>query len=151
MEYRVRAVIIDKEQILTIERVLSDRTFWVTPGGGAEKEDSNPVQALQRECLEEINAKIEVGKFIWRRNFKGYIELFYLAKIISDRVGKGNGPEYTQPDKYSGTHEPKWIKIEQLKNILFYPEKLKEMILHAYEESKNGTKWENIDWGSLPR
>ncbi len=153
MEHRVRAVIIDRTKILSIKRVLSDRTFWVVPGGGVEKEDEDFGHALRRECLEEINVEVEIGNLIWQRSFRDQIELFYLAKIIRGQVGKGCGPEYVEANQYYGTHEPEWIEIEQLKNIIFYPEPLKEVILQVYGKSnnKNNIRWEDIDWSPLSR
>ena len=64
----VKAVIIKNNQILLqIKRDLLSQ-YAVLPGGGQHKGETLP-EALRRECLEEINADVEVGDLLFVRDY----------------------------------------------------------------------------------
>ena len=151
---RVRAVIIRNNRILTIERILPDRKFWVFPGGGVEDTDKNLESALKRECREEAGIDIKVRKLIWKRNYKeSTIEYFYLCNIQKGVVQKGNGPEYSELNiVYKGTHSPKWLSLKDLGGYLLRPEILRnEIIKNADIQSGKTIDFEQADWSSLSR
>lgn len=125
---RVRAVIIENDQVLTLERNKGDDHFWCFPGGGVEDGESEK-EALKRECLEEANVMVKVGKKIYHQNFEGYGINFYLCEIISGKVGKGNGPEYQKGVDYSGTHQPVWLPIKDLGGYDLRPNELRDKII----------------------
>lgn len=155
MNGSVRAVIIDQDRILTIERFKPnpDRIFWAFPGGHVEESDKSLSDALKRECEEEIGVEVSIIKKIWQRNSDDFNEIFYLCKIKKGKVKKGNGPEYDKNNNdYQGTHEPKWLNLDQLQKFDLKPEVLRDEIIKNYKNGKNSqTDFKNADWSGLPR
>ena len=66
--HAVRAVLLTPQaEVLLIKFVAPQRQFWLTPGGGAESDES-ALQTLRRELREEIGRDdFEIGPEIWRR------------------------------------------------------------------------------------
>ena len=129
MRKSVRAIIIQNNKLLVIERKFPDDLYWVLPGGGIEKSDVDEKSAIQRECKEEAGVEIIVGKKIWNRKFKGNPEKYFLCTIIGGQVQKGNGPEYQDNNNdYYGTHKPKWLPLDKLKNYNLLPHEIKDII-----------------------
>ena len=62
MKIRVRSVIIKDNKVLLIKRTKKDSVYWVIPGGGVEKNETNK-EALMRECREELGVKIKISSF----------------------------------------------------------------------------------------
>lgn len=64
----VRALIVTPEdEILLVRVVLSDRSFWITPGGGIEGREEARA-ALERELLEETGREgWDIGPEVWTR------------------------------------------------------------------------------------
>ena len=71
--------------------------LWEFPGGKVEKGE-NDEQALKREIEEELDAEIEVEKYIGKTKFQypeKEIELiFYKAKLLSDNIKLIEHEEY---------------------------------------------------------
>lgn len=126
--HRVRAVIIQNGRVLALERNKGGDHFWCFPGGGAEEEESEQ-EALERECLEEVNVKVKVGEKIYHQDFEGYGINFYLCRIVDGTVGRGNGPEYQEENDYLGTYQPIWLPIKDLKKYDLRPNKLRDKII----------------------
>lgn len=125
----VRAVIIKDDKILVLRREFDDGdTIWTFPGGHIEKSDKDEEEALKRECIEEVNLEIEVGEMIFEQNFKGSINHFYICTIIRGEASYGNGPEYTQPETYRGSHHPEWLLLKSLDKYDLRPKTLKDII-----------------------
>lgn len=124
---RVRAVIIESDRVLVLERNRNNEHYYVFPGGGVEKGESDK-EALKREMMEETSIEIEVGKKIYTDNYLNNEIDFYLCTIVSGEVAKGSGPEYTGNDKYENTIEPKWINLTELNNIDLRPVELRDKI-----------------------
>src|SRR3989344_5893549 len=73
---RVRSVIVKEEKVLLIERVKSGKeTYYVFPGGGVERSDSNPEEALKRECREELGLEVQIEQEVCRTEFNGQVPL----------------------------------------------------------------------------
>lgn len=126
----VRAVIIKDGKILTLRRdFYNEPTIWTFPGGHIEKSDSNIQAALNRECKEEVNLEVKVGKMIYEQDHKGKINHFYLCEFQKGIAGEGNGPEYTNPENYHGTHTPQWLPINQLAEYDLRPNILRDKII----------------------
>jgi ADP-ribose pyrophosphatase YjhB (NUDIX family) len=130
---RVRAVIIKDKRILTLERYKGEEHFWTFPGGGVEDGETE-IEALTRECMEEVSVKVEVGQKIYYQDFNGHDINFYLCTITDGKVAKGDGPEYQKGTGYIGTHQPAWLPIEDLQKYDLRPSELRdEIIAKKYE------------------
>ena len=125
---RVRAVVIKNGRVLALERHKQGDHFWCFPGGKIEKDESAG-EAVKRECLEEVNVGIKVGRKIYRQEFEGRQIDFYLGKIVSGKVGRGSGPEYQQRDGPSNTYRPVWLPIKNLAKYDLRPNGLRDKIV----------------------
>ena len=130
----VRAIIIEDGKILLCKYSDDEGDFFACIGGGQDYyEDMH--SALARECKEEINCEIDIGKLVFVREafIKGneengdlkaihQIEYFFKCSIQDNQeVRPGD-----KPDLCSLGIE--WVSIEQLNEIRIYPNLFKEYI-----------------------
>lgn len=122
-----KAVIIRNEKILVLRKQDGFSSYTVLPGGGQKKGEPLP-EALKRECLEEINAPVEVGELLFVRDYIAdnhefaansehlhQVE-FYFACTLPEHYLPSAG---SQPD--SGQQEVCWAPLDQLEDIGLYP------------------------------
>lgn len=132
MQKRVRAIIIENGKLLTIKRVKEKEIYWVLPGGGIEDGESD-IEALVRECHEELGVNVEVGEFVSEDDFywKGELEkiYFYKCEILSGEVGTGEGPEFQENSHYEGSFHVQWLNISELENYDLRPENIKKLLI----------------------
>lgn len=137
MKIRVRSVIIKDNKVLLIKRTKKDSIYWVIPGGGVEKNETNK-EALMRECREELGVKIKISSLLLemlsqKPETEGQKELFYLCNIIGGVLGSGQGPEFKQNSSYVGGYNIEWRNISDLKEIDLKPEEIKDLICKKYK------------------
>ena len=117
----VRALIVSPEsRILLVKIVLSDKTFWITPGGGInDGEDAHG--ALLRELKEEIDRDTwDIGPVVWTRShtfeFEGEI-LTQHEKFHWIRCEWFHPPEQ-MPDAHENQYFGgfKWWTLAELKD-----------------------------------
>jgi ADP-ribose pyrophosphatase YjhB (NUDIX family) len=75
-----KAVIIQDGRLLTLKCIVQETIFYQLPGGG-QRNGETLVEAVKRECREEISAEVEVGDLIFVRDYIG---------------GKSHGPDWHQ-------------------------------------------------------
>ncbi len=136
MQKRVRAIIIKDNKLLTIKRTKPEGTFWVFPGGGVEKGETNE-KALIRELKEELGAEILVKNLFLEIDSEkvetfGQREYFYLCEIKGGKLGSGDGPEFQKDSPYIGKYDIEWINANDLKNIDLRPPEVKDLICKKY-------------------
>ena len=64
-----RAIVLDPEDRILLVRFLfpTGKTFWATPGGGIEAEESSE-EAIRRELAEETGLDaVDIGPVVWTR------------------------------------------------------------------------------------
>jgi 8-oxo-dGTP diphosphatase len=142
MMHRIRsaAIIIDNNKILLVKHVhpKTGYEWWVPPGGGIKEDDNSVFDCAKRETFEETNLEINTSRIIYIREFydkenkKLNIELFALADDYSGNLDlkniKGNGPDELFIKKV------KWLSREDLKDIIVFPEILKDSF---WDDQKN--------------
>ncbi len=125
--HRVRAIIIKDNKLLSIKRVKEDCAYFVFPGGKVELTEDFET-ALKRECQEELGVEVEVGEKLATKRFDReeikQLEHFYFCKILSGKLGTGDGPEYNINSGYDGSHEIEWLKLEEIDKYDLRPREL---------------------------
>ncbi len=111
--------------------------FYVLPGGGQQRYELMP-DALNRECLEEINCEVVVGR------------LLYIREYLSDNhefADEDNGAhqiDFMFECHLKGDNEPEkgciadpyqtgvaWLEISKLLEYRFYPLSIRKIIMDA--------------------
>lgn len=120
MRNRSAVIIIQNKKVLLIKRVREGRIYYVFPGGGIEN-DETPEAAAKREAYEELGVTVELLDCISQIEFNG-IQYYYLAEIISGKVGTGKGEELISENK--GSYKPTYIDISDLQTIDLIPKEI---------------------------
>jgi 8-oxo-dGTP diphosphatase len=131
-----KAVIIQNNALLVIlgRGELGDEYYYL-PGGGQDKFETLE-NALKRECLEEIDAKVIVGDLLFVRDYISrnhefaafdpnfhQVDFFFECTLEPGEVPKnGSSPDSTQ----LGVH---WMPLSELETAKFYPATLKTALL----------------------
>lgn len=137
----VKAIVVQDGKILLTKNQDNEGVFYLCPGGGQEyKEDF--CAALNRECLEEVGASVEIGELQFIREYIGerheyaesdadvhQVEFYFSCKIKDLQGGKP-----VLPDEHQiGTE---WVPLEELTNLRVYPMEMRENLL----ENSKGKK-----------
>lgn len=125
-----KAVIIENGRILLLQKRGDDGTFHVLPGG-KQQFGETLTTALQRECREELDINVSVGKLVFIREYIGRkhefakkhhnlhkVEFFFIcSREPGPEPGWGIIPDETQEGFI-------WLPLESLNTISFYPKEL---------------------------
>lgn len=130
MRSRAALLIIENGHLALIKRIRDGQTYYVFPGGGIEAGEL-PQAAAEREAMEELGVKVEMGPRVFPTKGSGN-EYYFLASITAGRFGTGTGEEYTDPERGRGSYKPVWVPVEMLTGISLYPETLAVAILQQY-------------------
>lgn len=113
---RVRGIIlIGQDRILVIKRIKPEKPhYFVTCGGGVEVDDESLEDALRREAMEELGARIRVLRkvlVIDTHLSKGYLlrEHFFVCRLIDLDLSRRDGPELSDPDR--GRYVPYFLSL----------------------------------------
>lgn len=125
-----KAMIVRDHQILLTKNVDQWGDFYLFPGGGQEKGETL-VQAVVRECLEEIGRRVEVQDLLHVREYIGsnhefaewdsdvhQVEFYFECRLADE----GNLFQGHNPDEYQVGVE--WIDLSSLDGIRIYPRSL---------------------------
>lgn len=101
---RARAILLTGHgTALFIKRVKRDvEPYWVAPGGGVEGGE-HPLDALHRELMEELGARVDVlAEAFVLRHFKAGKNLeehFYICRLRDYDLEMRSGPEFSDPSR----------------------------------------------------
>jgi 8-oxo-dGTP diphosphatase len=128
---RVRAIIVEADNVALIERRRAERHYLVFPGGKVEPGETAR-QALIREVREELGVEVEVGREVAEVVFPDRLHRFFLATIAGGRFGSGQGPEVTgrlAPER--GTYRPLWLPVADLARQPVVPREIAALVVAA--------------------
>jgi len=84
--------------------------LWEFPGGKVEPGESEP-QALARECHEELDVDLEVGRRLWEGRH-GYPDLTVELVLYAARIRAGE-------PKPLGAHALRFLTLEEMRPLPF--------------------------------
>lgn len=135
-----RALLIQGHKVLVVKVKEPYGECWFLPGGGQERGE-NLRDTVQRECIEEIGAEVEVGDMLFVREYIGknhdfsqydtpihQVECVFACKLKDPQQKIEVG---INPDKEQMGVE--WIPLKNLVQSHFYP---KEMIPYIMDYLK---------------
>ena len=131
----VRAVLVDDDaRLVTIKRTKPGvAPYWTTAGGGIEPGDASREAALQRELLEELGARVVVGRLLTAVTSAAdggqSVQYFFVARLVSIDGSLRSGEEHT--DAGRGGYELERIPLDELARYDLKPAKIKDFILDS--------------------
>ncbi len=139
-----KAVIVQGNKLLVIKKEDKEGFYYILPGGGQEYGE-NLLQALKRECIEEIGEDIEIGDMIFLREYIGknhehsefdfnvhQTEYMFLCRLIDGNEKIENG---TIPD--DGQIGVEWLPLSNLLEHRLYPQKIRTHFINYFNGEKH--------------
>ena len=127
IRHACRAVIVRDGRLLTIKMCDRSGIFYILPGGGQNHGETMSA-GLRRECLEEINLEVTVGKLLYVREYigrnhrfsKSHRNFHQVEAVFSCSIPDGAEPAAgTETDRKQIGIE--WLEIDRLRNVRFLP------------------------------
>ncbi|PSR08823.1 MAG: NUDIX hydrolase [Bacteroidetes bacterium] len=126
----VKAIVLQDGRLLCNQNQDQRGIFYCLPGGGQEYQE-NLREAVVRECLEEVSARVEVGELLFVRDYIGrnhagqerlqrvhQVEFFFRCQLAPEAVpALGTGADRYQ----TGVS---WLPLTELEAAGFYPKDL---------------------------
>lgn len=130
-----KAIIIKDKHLLTLKCIIEGDIFFQLPGGGQQNSETL-VNALRRECIEEIASDVNVGDLVFIREYIGgrngtdwhQVE-FMFSCILQDGTECVDGSE---PDTTQIGIE--WLPIEWLDQYNLYPKAIIPLLMNGQDE-----------------
>lgn len=135
-----KAIIIKDSKLLLTKNRDTEGDFYIFPGGGQEHKESL-IETLKRECIEELDATIEVFELLHIREYIGenhehaqtdshvhQIEFYFRCSLVDENV---NGSIIRPDENQIGVE---WIALHDLEDYRIYPKALKTHILKLQSE-----------------
>ena len=145
MRHSVRALILDDDDHALLLRFRWDEPggvaeFWALPGGGIEPGES-PLQALQREMLEEIGLHVDAtGPEMWTKTahfpmgqWDGQIDHIYLLRMAHFEPRPGFSEEQLRAEH---VQEVRWWSPTEIADgaVTFSPRSLPDLLTRLREQ-----------------
>lgn len=138
-KFRVSAVIIKDNKVLLQKAQKYDG--YCFPGGHVELGETS-LEAIKRECLEELNIKVEnvqllcvLENIYYGVNGDSVQELNYFYKIKSDIKIGDDIFDIIEIDKgIEKKHQFKWISLDKLSSVCIKPDVVVEALVNGNNE-----------------
>ncbi len=125
---RIVGIIIKNNKILLIRRIKNEREYYVFPGGGTEKGETEE-DTLRREIKEELSLEIKKSEKIFEMQNQGNKEVYFLIENFTGKVKLG-GPEKERMNKQD-QYYLEWKELSKINKINnLYP---KEGVIKLFE------------------
>lgn len=131
-----KAIIFQTGKLLTIKYIDAEGEYFSLPGGGQEAGETL-TQALERECLEEFGAEIEVGPLRYIREYIGVnhefadhdydahqVDHMFICNIAEDLSHLVS----LNPDP--GQVDIAWLPIKDLTSYRLYPKFIRGLLVN---------------------
>ncbi|MBN8194408.1 NUDIX domain-containing protein [Bacillus sp. NTK074B] len=126
MKHRVGIILIEDDKVALIKRIRDHSIYYVIPGGGMEKGETE-IQTAIREAEEELGINVSDLKFAFTF---GQIDThsYYFVGKYNGLFGSGKGEEYGT-FRNRGNYIPCWISIGELSGMDLFPQEVKHYLL----------------------
>jgi 8-oxo-dGTP diphosphatase len=130
-----KAVIVSDGRVLLCRNVDDAGDWYCLPGGG-QRRGETLVEAVRRECLEEIGTDVEVGRLLFVRDYIAWnhefaatdphthqVELMFACAVPAGyEPGSGTTPDARQT-------AVEWVRIDSLGERRVYPSGLRDLLV----------------------
>lgn len=126
LRYAAKALIIENDRLLCLRKEGDIGKYYVLPGGGQEPGELLP-GALVRECLEELGAKVEVGRLRFVQEYIGnnhlfkdlhgrmhFVNLYFECRLLEPALTHPLSPDVGQVGL-------EWLELSRLGDAAFFP------------------------------
>jgi 8-oxo-dGTP diphosphatase len=126
LRYAAKALIIENGRLLCLRKDGDIGSYYVVPGGGQEPGELLP-DTLVRECLEELGAKVEVGRLRFVQEYVGdnhlfkdlhgkmhFVNLYFGCRLLEPALTHPLSPDIGQVGL-------EWLEISRLGEAAFFP------------------------------
>lgn len=126
LRYAAKALIIENHRLLCLRKEGDIGKYYVLPGGGQEPGELLP-GTLVRECLEELGAKVDVGRLRFVQEYVGdnhlfkdlhgkmhFVNLYFECRLLEPVLTHPLSPDIGQVGL-------EWLEISRLGEAAFFP------------------------------
>jgi 8-oxo-dGTP pyrophosphatase MutT (NUDIX family) len=132
-----RSIVIKDDKLLVLKRVKNGEEYYTFPGGHLEKGETLNA-ATERETMEETGVEVTAYRELYKYYFRGSRSEGYQTFVVCEYKGGEPHPtdaeEYTDTMRTSGTYEPMWLPISELKKSALKPVCIKKRLLRDYKK-----------------
>lgn len=132
-----KAIIIKEGKIL-LNKYFKNSTWYTLPGGGQDHNEDLKSN-LQRECMEEMGAPVEVGEILFVREYiadhhnpspkkSGYhqVNIIFECSLINDAF---ETPHQQDPNQVG----VEWVPVDSLMEFKLYPLTIRQEIISHHK------------------
>jgi 8-oxo-dGTP diphosphatase len=126
LRYAAKALIIEAGRLLCLRKEGEIGKYYVLPGGGQDPGELL-TETLRRECLEELGAKVEVGRLRFVQEYVGdnhlfkdlhgklhFVNLYFECRLLEPVLTHPLSPD-------AGQVGLEWLDIDRLGEAAFFP------------------------------
>lgn len=130
----VKAVICREGSLLAIRKRDAEGAYYILPGGGQEFGETFH-DTLRRECLEEVNAEVEIGVLLFVREYIGAHHEFAASDGNVHQIEYMFRCTLKDPGTLRTGHHPdegqeglEWLPLSRLEEARLYPKAIRSPI-----------------------
>ena len=126
LRYAAKALIVENGRLLCLRKQGDIGGYYVLPGGGQDPGELL-TGTLERECLEELGAKVEVGRLRFVQEYVGgnhlfkdvhgkmhFVNLYFECRLLEPALSRPLSPD-------AGQVGLEWLDIGALGEAAFFP------------------------------
>jgi 8-oxo-dGTP diphosphatase len=126
LRYAAKALIIEAGRLLCLRKEGEIGKYYVLPGGGQDPGELL-TETMRRECLEELGAKVEVGRLRFVQEYVGnnhlfkdvhgrmhFVNLYFECRLLEPALTHPLSPD-------AGQVGLEWLDIDRLGEAAFFP------------------------------